>query len=79
MRTHPAPQHAQGGDGRPHVRRLPKDRQVVHLTRGIAHSASPGRIARKPGLPNNMWNRMESYRNVRNRMIAACTCRTFVV
>ena len=44
-----------------------------------AHSTSPRRTARKPGLPNNMWNRMESYRNVRNRMIAACSCRTFVV
>lgn len=77
--THPVPQHAQDGDDRPHMRRLPQNRQVVHLTRGIAHSTSPRRTARKPGLPNNMWNRMESYRNVRNRMIAACTCRTFVV
>ena len=32
-----------------------------------------------PQLPNNMWNRMESYCNVLNRMIAACACRTFVV
>ena len=77
--THPVPQHAQDGDGRPRVQQLPKDRQVVHLTQRKAHSASPGRTARKPGLPNNMWNRMESYRNVRNRMIAACSCRTFVV
>ena len=78
-RTHPVPQHAQGGDDRQRVQRLPKDRQVVHLTRGMTHSASPGRTARKPGLPNNMWIRIESYRNVRNRTIAACTCRTFVV
>ena len=40
-RTHPVPQHAQGGDGRPHVQRLPKDRQAVHLTRGKAHRESP--------------------------------------
>ena len=48
-RTHPVPQHAHGGDDRPHVQRLPKDRQVVHLTRGKAHRESPGRTARKPG------------------------------
>ena len=60
-RTYPLPQHAQGGDDRPHVQRLPKDRQVVHLTQRKAHSAPPGRTARKPGLPNNMWNRTESY------------------
>lgn len=40
-RTHPIPQHAQGGDDRPHVQRLPKDRQAVHLTRGKAHRESP--------------------------------------
>ena len=53
-RTHPNPQHARGGDGRPHVQHLPKDRQVVHLTRGKAHNASLGRTVRKPGLPNSM-------------------------
>ena len=47
-RTHPIPQHAQGGDGRPHVRRLPKDRQAAHLTRDKAHRGLPGRTARKP-------------------------------
>ncbi len=40
-RTHPIPQHAQGGDGRPHVQRLSKDRQAAHLTRGKAHRESP--------------------------------------
>ena len=53
-RTHPVPQHARGGDDRPHVQRLQKDRQVVHLTRGKAHRESPGRTARKSGLLNNM-------------------------
>ena len=53
-RTHPVPQHARGEEGRPHVRRLPQDRQVVHFTRGKAHRESPGRTARKPGLLNNM-------------------------
>ena len=53
-RTHPVPQHARGGEGRPHVQRLPQDRQVVHFTRGKAHRESPGRTARKPGLLNNM-------------------------
>ena len=53
-RTHPIPQHAQGGDDRPSVRRLPKDRQVAHLTRGKAHSRLPGRTVRKLGLPNSM-------------------------
>ena len=60
-RTHPIPQHAQGGDDRPSVRRLPKDRQADHLTRGKAHSRLPGRSVRKLGLPNSMWNRTESY------------------
>ena len=40
-RTYPLPQHAQGRDGRPHVQRLPKDRQAAHLTRGKAHRESP--------------------------------------
>lgn len=40
-RMYPLPQHAQGGDGRPHVQRLPKDRQAAHLTRGKAHRESP--------------------------------------
>lgn len=40
-RTHPVPQHAQGGDDRPHVRRVLKDRQAAHLTRGKAHRESP--------------------------------------
>ena len=53
-RTHPIPQHAQGGDDRPSVRRLPKDRQADHLTRGKAHSRLPGRTVRKLGLPNSM-------------------------
>ena len=53
-RTHPIPQHARGGDGLPHVRRLPQDRQVVHLTRGKAHSGLPGRTVTKLGLPNSM-------------------------
>ena len=49
-RTHPVPQHAQGGEGRQHAQRLPKDRQVVHFTRGKAHRESSGRTARKlPG------------------------------
>ena len=52
--THPIPQHAQGGDDRPSVRRLPKDRQADHLTRGKAHSRLPGRTVRKLGLPNSM-------------------------
>ena len=52
--TRPIPQHAQGGDDRPCVRRLPKDRQVVHLTQGKAHSRLPGRTVRKLGLPNSM-------------------------
>ena len=52
--TRPIPQHAQGGDDRPCVRRLPKDRQVAHLTRGKAHSRLPGRTVRKLGLPNSM-------------------------
>ena len=60
-RTHPIPQHARGGDDRPRVRRLPQDRQVVHLTRGKAHSRLPGRTVMKLGLPNSMWNRTESY------------------
>ena len=34
--------------------RLPQDHQAAHLTRGKAHSVSPGRTARKPGLLNNM-------------------------
>ena len=67
-RTYPVPQHARCGDGRPRVQRLPKDRQVVHLTRGKAHSASLGRTVRKPGLPNGMRNRMETYGNVWNRI-----------
>ena len=53
-RTHPIPQHAQGGDDRPSVRRLPKDRQADRLTRGKAHSRLPGRTVRKLGLPNSM-------------------------
>ena len=53
-RTHPVPQHAQGGDDRPSVRRLPKDRQADHLTRGKAHSRLPGRTVRKLGLPKIM-------------------------
>ena len=53
-RTHPIPQHAQGGDDRPSVRRLPKDRQADHLTRGKAHSRLPGRTVRKLGLPKIM-------------------------
>lgn len=40
-RTYPLPQHAQGGDDRPHEQRLPKDRQAAHLTRGKAHRESP--------------------------------------
>ena len=52
--THPIPQHAQGGDDRPSVRRLPKDRQADYLTRGKAHSRLPGRTVRKLGLPNSM-------------------------
>ena len=48
MRTHPIPQHAQGGAGRPHVRRVLQDRQAAHLTRGKAHRGLPGRTARKP-------------------------------
>ena len=52
--THPIPQHAQGGDDRPSVRRLQKDRQAAHLTRGKAHSRLPGRTVRKLGLPNSM-------------------------
>ena len=47
-RTHPIPQHARGGDDRPRVRQLPKDRQAAHLTRGKAHRGLPGRTARKP-------------------------------
>ena len=50
----PIPQHARGGDDRPSVRRLPKDRQADHLTRGKAHSRLPGRTVRKLGLPNSM-------------------------
>ena len=53
-RTHPNSQHARDGDGRPHVRRLPQDRKVTHLTRGKAHSRLPGRTVRKPRLPNSM-------------------------
>ena len=53
-RTHPVPQHARDGDGQPCVRRLPQDRQVVHLTRGKAHSGLLGRTVRKHGLLNNM-------------------------
>ena len=53
-RTHPIPQHARGGDGQPCVRRLPQDRQVVHLTQGKAHRGLPGRTVRKLGLLNNM-------------------------
>mgnify|MGYP004506535169 CR=1 FL=1 len=78
-RTHPIPQHARGGDGQPCVRRLPQDRQVVHLTQGKAHRGLLGRTVTKLWLPNSMWNRTESYCNVLNRMIAACACRTFVV
>ena len=40
-RTYPVPQHGQGGDDRPHVQRLLKDRQAAHLTRGKAHRESP--------------------------------------
>ena len=40
-RTHPIPQHARSGDDRPHVRRVLKDRQAAHLTRGKAHRESP--------------------------------------
>ena len=40
-RTHPVPQHAQGGEDRPHVQRLPKAHQAAHLTRGKAHRESP--------------------------------------
>ena len=53
-RTHPVPLHARDGDGQPCVRRLPQDRQVVHLTRGKAHSGLLGRTVGKPGLLNNM-------------------------
>ena len=53
-RTHPIPQHAQGGDDRPRVQQLPKDRKVVHLTQGKAHRGLPGRTVRKLGLLNNM-------------------------
>ena len=67
-RTHPIPQHARSGDDRPHVRRVLKDRQAAHLTRGKAHRESPGRTVRKPGLLNNVWNHTESYGNVRKRM-----------
>ena len=59
--THPVPQHAQGGDDQPCVRRLPQDRQVVHLTRGKAHSGLLGRTVGKHGLLKNMRNRMEAY------------------
>ena len=59
--TRPIPQHAQGGDDRPCVRRLPKDRQVVHLTRGKAHRGLPERTVTKLGLPNSMWNRTVTY------------------
>ena len=51
-RTHPIPQHAQGGDDRPSVRRLPKDRQVVHLMRGEAHSGASGRTVGRRGRLN---------------------------
>ena len=40
-RTHPIPQHARSGDDRPHVRRVLKDRQTAHHTRGKAHRESP--------------------------------------
>ena len=68
-RTHPIPQHAQGGDGRAHVQRLPKDRQAAHLTRGKAHRESPEWTVRKSGLLNNVWNHMETYGNMWNRMV----------
>lgn len=70
-RTYPLPQHAQGGDDRPHVQRLPKDRQAVHLTRGKAHRELPEWTVRKPRLLNNVWNHTESYGtygNMWNRM-----------
>lgn len=66
-RTHPLPQHGQGGDDRPHVQRLPQDRQVAPLTRGKAHRESPEWTVRKPRLLNNVWNHTESYGNVWNR------------
>ena len=75
----PGTQHARDGDGQACVRRLPQDRQVDHLTRGKAHRRLPGRTVGKPGLLNSMWNRMETYGIVLNRMIATCACRTFVV
>ena len=52
--THPIPQHARGGDDRPLVQQLPQDRQVVHLTRGKAHSGLLGRTVTKLWLPNSM-------------------------
>ena len=40
-RTHPVPQHAQGGEGRPHVQRLPKECSPISYSRVAATERPP--------------------------------------
>ena len=62
--THPVPQHAQDGDGRPHVRRLPQDRQAIRSRETRLTAPHLGEPPESPDCQITcgiVWNRIVTY------------------